>query len=470
MIDRAQSDDLVLLREYRRRQKLRTSNAETDPATFISRTMIQSPQGGGISDVPFQLWPAQQDVLSSMRFERLLVILKARQLGMTWLACGFALWLCTQFPGQQVLVFSQGQLEANGIVDRVRYMYQQHLDRDTLPEITADNTQRIQWSNGSKIQSLPATRKAGRSFSASLVIFDEFAFMLFGSDLFGAAKPTIDDGGMMWLISSADGQGTPYHQFWQRAEANLNGFKPIFLDWKARPSRGPDWRDRRITESFGDVVKVLREYPESPQEAFSAAAGQIYQGVWSDAPDGSGNVTEDAEYIADNSGNTTLYWATDDGYSGKIDPATGYYTAESHPRAILFVQQRPNGDLCIVDESYACQKLSDEHIKEALERSYKRPAYVAHGPGFAEWRGRIIHANLQPMQVTSNVEEGIKELRRWLAPDTNGHRRILVHPRCKHLRFEMVSYRRDATGAIIKSFDHGCDALRYLCWTLRHTI
>ena len=64
------------------------------------------------------------------------------------------------------------------------------------------------------------------------------------------------------------------------------------------------------------------------------------------------------------------------------------------------------------------------------------------------------------------VSEG--ELRRALAADTNNRRRVRVHPRCKNLRSEMASYRRDGNGKIIKAFDHSIDALRYGVWALRY--
>jgi hypothetical protein len=66
------------------------------------------------------------------------------------------------------------------------------------------------------------------------------------------------------------------------------------------------------------------------------------------------------------------------------------------------------------------------------------------------------------------VEESIKVLRGMLAKDTGGRRRILIHPRCHHLRAELSLYRRDATGGVVKAFDHGPDALRYYAWTKRH--
>jgi hypothetical protein len=76
-------------------------------------------------------------------------------------------------------------------------------------------------------------------------------------------------------------------------------------------------------------------------------------------------------------------------------------------------------------------------------------------------------AGLYTRGKPAKVDESIKATRRMLAADANGVRRIRVHPRCRHLRMELASYRYDSDGTPVKQFDHGVDALRYLCWTKR---
>ena len=49
--------------------------------------------------IPFNLWPAQAKTLRVMQTDQLIVILKARQLGITWLALGFALWRVVVYIG-----------------------------------------------------------------------------------------------------------------------------------------------------------------------------------------------------------------------------------------------------------------------------------------------------------------------------------------------------------------------------------
>jgi phage terminase large subunit len=193
------------------------------------------------------------------------------------------------------------------------------------------------------------------------------------------------------------------------------------------------------------------------------ATGIIFD-VWSDGPD-DGNVSESAEYIPD--GGRVLWWI-DDGYTGQLDQTTQTYTAESHPRVFLLVQQRPNGQLCVFAESYAVKMLEDEHISEVLALPYPLPEAAAVDKSAAQLKGRIWNAGIQTLAGPTSVEESIKNMRRMLAKDSNGRRGVLVHPRCRHFRSEMTSYRRDGDGKIVKAFDHGPDAARYGCWSLRY--
>jgi hypothetical protein len=453
--------------ELRRRRRARQVALRALPITeFAARTKIKVPIAANETALfPFHLWPAQHDIACAMERQRLLVILKARQLGISWLACLFALRLCTLWPGQPVLALSRGQLEANELVSRVSTMHHEHADRDqTFPRLIADNTADLGWDNGSTVVSLAATKDAGRSLTASLAILDEWAFMKWPRETLAAVKPTIDAGGKLWIISSADGMGTEYHQHWLAAKSGTNGYTPIFLPWFARPDRGPGWRDEKLRESAGDTATVYREYPANDIEAFTNAAGLVYS-VWSDGPP-DGNVTEAADYVQ---GGGPVYWALDDGYSGQKDPTTGYFTERSSPRVFLLVQRRGNGQLCVFEESYEVMTLEDDHINRVKALPYPAPELAAVDSAAAELRGRLHEDGFSTVGKPSKIDQSIKTTRRMLAPDANGRRRILVHPRCRHLRMEMASYRLDSvSGEPVDAFNHGPDALRYLAWSQRY--
>lgn len=192
------------------------------------------------------------------------------------------------------------------------------------------------------------------------------------------------------------------------------------------------------------------------------ASGIVYD-TWVDGPDG-GNVTTEAEYVHDGG---DIYWGVDDGYAGEIDPISGFYTAQSHPRVFLYAQLKADGHLDIFDENYATQTMQEIHVAEAVNSPYPLPTFAAVDKSALELKSRLYENGIYTRNSPSSVEESIKSVREWISPDKNGWRRVRVHPRCKHLRAEMMSYAYDHNEKPAKQFDHGPDALRYLIWTLR---
>lgn len=206
------------------------------------------------------------------------------------------------------------------------------------------------------------------------------------------------------------------------------------------------------------------EYQRLRHGQWVQATGQIYRGVWSDGP-ADGNVTEAADYEP---GAGPVVWAVDDGYVGAIDPTTGTYTGDSHPRVILYWQERLDGRLCLFDEYYAIELQDDAQLAAGLARPYPAPEYAVVDKSAASLKGRMHMLGIYTKNGAPSVDESVKTMRHAIGADANGYRRVLVHPRCRHFRSEMLSYRRDANGAIVKQFDHGPDAARYYLWTKRY--
>lgn len=231
--------------------------------------------------MPFRLWPAQVQVLWALMTTRLVIILKARQLGMSWLCCWYALWLCVFQPGKTVLLFSKGQDEANELLRRVKVLSERLPDwmRQALPPLTKANTEELAWANGSRIRSLPASSSAGRSFTASLVILDEAAFLQFADAIYTALKPTIDAGGQLIILSTANGIGNLFHQLWVKAAAGANAFTSIFLPWWSRPGRDAAWYAAQLAE-YTDPAMVKQEYPASATEAFLVSGRTRFDPAW----------------------------------------------------------------------------------------------------------------------------------------------------------------------------------------------
>jgi len=245
-----------------------------NPATWVNDHIIiddAQGHGDGSGTMPFTLWPAQASLIGDMGSERLLLILKARQLGISWLACAYALWLCLYHPGKVVLMFSKGQDEANELLRRVTVMYHRLPDamRTALPPVAKSNTGELAWANGSRIKSMPATQSAGRTFTASLVVMDEAAFMIYAAALYTALKPTIDAGGQLIILSTANGKTNLFYDLVHRAMTGAGRFVFRFLGWASRPERDAAWYAATEADAV-DSAHMKQEYPATPEEAFEA--------------------------------------------------------------------------------------------------------------------------------------------------------------------------------------------------------
>lgn len=278
----APSLKLKVAAELELRTRTRTASAggvvdyANDPAGFIhNEVTIDDAQPGedsnSLATMPFHLWDAQRELLGDIQSERLLFILKARQLGISWLICAYALWLCLYRPGRVVLFFSIGQVEANEMLRRVNVMYWRLKPelRAALPALVKENTTDMVWEGGSRIQSLPSRKDAGSSYTASLVVLDEFAKNMWARELYTAVKPTIDGGGRMIILSTAKGKTNLFYDLCQRAIKGAGKFAFRFLPWYVRPGRDAAWYAAVESDAVDSSV-MKQEYPATPDEAFEA--------------------------------------------------------------------------------------------------------------------------------------------------------------------------------------------------------
>ena len=195
--------------------------------------------------LPFGLWPAQRDVLIDLEQQRLTVILKARQLGLSWLVVGWALWLMLFQPAATVLFFSKRDQEA---VHLLAFRLRGMLDRlpDWLqPELVADNDHNIELANGSVGLAFPTT--GGRSYTASLVVVDEADFADNLDALLAAVKPTIDAGGPADPAVNG-GQGEAAERLQADLRGGEEGRERVSGDFPAvvaRPGRSAAWYEEQ---------------------------------------------------------------------------------------------------------------------------------------------------------------------------------------------------------------------------------
>lgn len=265
---------------------------------------------------------------------------------------------------------------------------------------------------------------------------------------------------------------SPLHWIWSR---QLSG-KVQFLN--SRHEDNPKLHDGTTWTREGiEYRAVLSQLTGHTKDRLYGGKWVQASGLVLDTFEDTESVTPEADYVPGAGG---VMWAIDDGYSAGsapgsrgLDPNTDMFVADSHPRVILLVQAKPDGHLDVFAEDYRCLTLSDAHIEAVKADSriagWPNPDFASHGHGTAEIRGRLYAADIYPRQNTGTVEETVKLTRTALGADANGWRRIRIHPRCKHLRAELLTWAYDPTsGKPHKFSDHGPEALRGLMFVMRN--
>ncbi len=245
---------------------------------------------GGIA-VKFTLWTLQLKAMAAILFYRLLVILKARQLGATWICLAYAVWRLLFQPGYTVVALSKKEdPDAKELVRRVTFILSK-LPPWMVMQRNQENKKKLKLFSGptwesttltvtihhpggepSVFRSMAAAADSGRSFTANLVMLDEWAFQQWASDIFDSAYPTINRPTGGQVIGLSTNKRGSFFENVCKMFADF-GFHRIFLPWWTDPRRDKAWYEaskKALPHSY------RQEYPATAEEAMSAGESTAF--------------------------------------------------------------------------------------------------------------------------------------------------------------------------------------------------
>lgn len=230
--------------------------------------------------IPFLLWEKQRRALREIHGHRFSIILKARQMGITWMVLAYALYTMMCGEGRTIVALSRTEVEAKELARRmgvlIRHM-PEYFGQSALGEPFFESQL---WTMGAKIgrkgseasifQAFTSAPGSSRSFTANLLIFDEWAYQQHAEEIWASGLPVINrptGGKVIGLSTMAPGS------FFEKIWKNSREFHRIFLPWDSDPRRDRAWyeRTRRL---LGE--RIYGEYPASPEEAMRAARGAFF--------------------------------------------------------------------------------------------------------------------------------------------------------------------------------------------------
>ena len=224
----------------------------------------------------FELRDAQTFALDTWASNRYSLTLKARQIGWTTLVAAHQFWLAFFKDDQNIIDLSRTERESVLLLKKTKYGFK-HLPDWLLergPDSVVEHQQRMGFSNGSQIASMPSASDPARGESASLVVVDEWAFLPNPEEAWASIEPVADVGGRIIGLSTANGSGNFFHHLWVGATTGNNRFDAMFFPWSASEDRDISWY-----ESKKDAMlpwQLAQEYPTTAEEAFVRSGNPVF--------------------------------------------------------------------------------------------------------------------------------------------------------------------------------------------------
>jgi hypothetical protein len=224
----------------------------------------------------FDLRGAQSEALNRWANNRYSLTLKARQIGWTTLVAAHQFWLAFFHDDQNIIDLSRTERESVLLLKKTKYGFKHMPDwlLERGPDSIVEHQQRMGFSNGSQIASMPSASDPARGESASLVVVDEWAFLPNPEEAWASIEPVADVGGRIIGLSTANGSGNFFHQLWVGATTGNNRFDAMFFPWSASEDRDISWYESKKDSML--PWQLAQEYPTTAEEAFVRSGNPVF--------------------------------------------------------------------------------------------------------------------------------------------------------------------------------------------------
>lgn len=422
--------------------------------------------------VPFSLWAEQKQALKDMQDHKWSIVLKARQLGISWLVLHYASHLMLCRSGRSVIGLSRSETEAKELVRRLVLIY------SNMRALIREKSDRAGWDGAwfeytaltvtvhfpgksdSKFQCFASSENAARSFTADLLIFDEWAFQEFDRAIWAAALPVVNNplAGQIIGVSTIK-RGSLFEELYTTPD---NGFFKIFIPWYADPNRDKKW--------YEDTLRLLgkatmwAEYPASVEEALEVPGGRFFEEVSETSILSSERLKQ----------NTVCYVAMDYG----LDKLACYWILRDAFGNSQIIHEEYESNLII---SAACdrilrmtQKLVERGQINRVEQYLAPPDLWNRSQETGKSRAIIFsECGLNLTKVNNDIKAGCLAIKENTSHIEGQQGRLTILDRCApNLLNSLKKIQKDEKKPEIYAKDpheltHSVDALRYYCiyWT-----
>ena len=232
--------------QYTEEQVKEIIKCSEDPVYFIRNYVKIVNVDKGL--VPFEMWPFQEDMVSTFHTNRFSICKMPRQVGKTTTAAGYMLWSVLFQENYNIAILANKGSLAREILGRIQYAYE-YLPLWLQQGIKVWNKGNIELENGSKINAYATSAAGVRGGSYNLIFLDEFAFVPknMADEFFTSTYPVISSGKTTKVIIVSTPYGlNHFYKMWVDASEGRSLYRPLEVHWSMVPGRDEKWKEETI--------------------------------------------------------------------------------------------------------------------------------------------------------------------------------------------------------------------------------
>lgn len=470
-------------------QLVEIKKCREDPAYFIIKYCKTRDEHGeekaeeyrkkGITSfvkVPFPDYEYIHHVINLYLNNNVMVIMKSRQMMLSWLFCAILLWDTLFKEGRLNLIQCKKEEDADEHIEgRIKLMY------DNLDPWMKDLFQaRYKYCEfycprtKSKINALPEGGEVIRQKTASNVLMDEIAFQPQARSAFRATAPTIEGGGKIIGISTPNGRNFAWEVWddecydWEElmpglmVKHNPNDVCAIRLHYQAHPGRDEAWVKREQKKYLRKGHK-LSDWEMEYEVNFNVLSGQKVFVDYDPVKH------ENAKLVADARQPILRGWDF-----GQRNPACVFTQLTTNDQFVILGEML-GYDLKFWDFVENVLDYCDEHFTEFVFKDYAdTTGNQKRGDAVATFHEILTEYGIYPIHRKDDKWRGIKIMMKLLDPLPDGSPGLQIDPTKAPLMCEgfrgAFHYKEDKDGKILSdeyADDNDCthlmDATKYVC-------
>lgn len=208
-------------------------------STYAFKTYLKTYDKTQKKYVPLEMFEDQRQLIDDYENYNENITKKYRQAGVSTVTAAWVskkIQLADEESPERVLIIANKRDTAIELANKIRHFlgqWPEWMNVGFSPDKNSES--RFRMNNGSEVKAVATSPDALRSYTPTMLIFDEAAFIEAGEDFWSACMASLSTGGKVILISTPNGFDPIYYGIYEPALRGENDFHITDLRWFKDP-------------------------------------------------------------------------------------------------------------------------------------------------------------------------------------------------------------------------------------------